>query len=190
MTNWTFSEANYQIVDAVSGATYLSILGRVPEFVPAQADFMAVLFGKSGSLGEVSAVAIIIGGIYMLVRRVINWRIPVFYIGSFAVFAFIFGRNGFFSASPEMILFELLSGGLMLGAFFMATDYATSPISLNGKILFAIGCGFLTVMIRFYSGYPEGVCYSILIMNIFVPFIDKYVRPRVYGKPYGRRKKA
>jgi len=189
MTSWTFSESSYQIVDGIAGATYLNILKRAPEFVPDQADYMAVLFGKvGGCIGEVSAAALIAGGIYLLVRRVINWRIPVFYIGSFAVFAFVFGRQGFFAG--EFILFEMLSGGLMLGAFFMATDYATSPITPNGKIIFAIGCGFLAVMIRFYSGYPEGVCYSILIMNIFVPFIDKYTRPRIYGKRKEGRKKA
>jgi len=185
MTNWTFSEASYQIVDGVAGATYLNIIKRVPEFTPEQSDYMALLFGKvGGCIGEVSAAALIAGGAYLLVRRVINWRIPVFYIGSFAVCAFVFGRQGFFAG--EFILFEVLAGGLMLGAFFMATDYATSPITPNGKIIFAIGCGFLAVMIRFYSGYPEGICYSILIMNIFVPFLDKYTRPRIYG----RRKKA
>ncbi|MCL2436547.1 MAG: RnfABCDGE type electron transport complex subunit D [Clostridiales bacterium] len=179
MTNWTFAP------DSVASATYLALM-RNPLFAPEHADYMAVLFGKiGGSFGETSAVALIIGGIYMMIRRVINWRIPVFFIGSFALFAFVFGRHGGFF-SGEHLLFELLSGGLMLGAFFMATDYATSPITPNGKIVFAIGCGFLAVMIRFYSGYPEGVCYAILIMNIFVPIIDKYTRPRIYG----RRKKA
>jgi len=186
MTNWTFgpdSIASPTAVDGVATATYLAILRTIPEFTPGQSDFMAVLFGKvGGSIGEVSAAALIAGGIYLLARRVINWRIPVFYIASFAVFAFIFWRNGFFAASPESIMFELLNGGLMLGAFFMATDYATSPITPKGKIIMGIGCGFLAVMIRFYSGYPEGVCYSILIMNIFVPLIDKYTRPRVYGR--------
>ena len=81
------------------------------------------------------------------------------------------------------VLFEVLSGGLLLGAFFMATDYATSPITPKGKIIMGIGCGFLTVLIRFYGGYPEGVSYAILIMNVFVPLIDKYVRPRIFGKP-------
>ena len=120
----------------------------------------------------------------MIFRKVINWRIPVFYIGSFALFAFIFGREGVFSGH---VLFEVLSGGLLLGAFFMATDYATSPITPAGKIIFAIGCGFFSVLIRFQAGYPEGVSYAILIMNTLVPLIDKYVRPRVYGK---RRKPA
>ena len=180
MTTWTVSP------DAVSGATYLAIVKENPAFVPQFSDYMALLFGKvGGCIGETSAVALIAGGLYLIVRRVINWRIPVFYIGSFAVFAFIFGRTGFFSGD---ILFEVLNGGLMMGAFFMATDYATSPITPKGKVIMGIGCGFLTVMIRFYGGYPEGVSYAILIMNLFVPLIDKYVRPRIFGKVYKGKK--
>ena len=166
--------------DAVSGATYLGIIKENPGFVPQASDYMALLFGKvGGCIGETSAAAIIAGGLYLIFRRVINWRIPVFYIGSFAVFAFILGREAFFSAH---VVFEILSGGLLLGAFFMATDYATSPIAPRGKIIMGIGCGFLTVIIRFYGGYPEGVSYAILIMNLFVPLIDKYVRPSIFGK--------
>jgi len=178
MTSWT-------LPDAVTSATYLARIKINPLFVPEAYDYMALLFGKiGGCIGETSAAALIIGGIYLLVRKVINWRIPVFYIGSFAVFAFIFGRESFFSGH---VLFEALNGGLMLGAFFMATDYATSPITPNGKIIMGIGCGFLTVMIRFYGGYPEGVSYAILIMNLFVPLIDKYFRPRVYGSGKGKK---
>ena len=174
MTNWTFAP------DAVSGATYLAMVKENPAFSPEASDYMALLFGKiGGCIGEVSALALLVGGLYLLVRGVINWRIPVFYIGSFALFAFIFGRTGFFSGN---ILFEVLNGGLLMGALFMATDYATAPITPNGKIVMGIGCGFLTVIIRFYGGYPEGVSYAIIIMNLFVPLIDKYVRPRVYGK--------
>ncbi|MCL2873820.1 MAG: RnfABCDGE type electron transport complex subunit D [Defluviitaleaceae bacterium] len=182
MTTWTFAP------DAVTEATYLAILAENPYFIPETADYMSLLFGKvGGSIGEVSAVALLIGGLYLLIRKVINWRIPVFYIGSFAVFAFIFGREGLFTGG-HLLLFEMLSGGLILGAFFMATDYATTPISPIGKIVMGIGCGFLTVMIRFFGGYPEGVSYAILIMNIFVPTIDKYIKPNVYGRV--RRKKA
>jgi electron transport complex protein RnfD len=176
MTNWTFA------ADTTASATYLAILQENPYFVPETADYLAVLFGKvGGSIGEVSAVALLLGGAYLLVRRVIDWRIPVFYLGSFVVFGFIFGRAGFFTGS-HLMLFEVLNGGLLLGAFFMATDYATAPIAPGGRIVMGIGCGFLTVMIRFFGGYPEGVSYAILIMNLFVPLIDKYVRPRVYGK--------
>jgi electron transport complex protein RnfD len=181
MTSWTFAPAASAASDAVTSATYLAIVKHNPAFVPEASDYMALLFGKvGGCLGETSAVALIIGGIYLLVKKVINWRIPVFYIGSFAVFAFIFGRTGFFKGHD--ILFEVLNGGLIMGAFFMATDYATSPITPNGKIIMGIGCGFLAVFIRFFGGYPEGVSYSIIIMNLFVPLIDKYVRPHVYGK--------
>jgi len=175
MTTWTFSP------DAITSATYLAVVKADPSFVPGFSDYMALLFGKvGGCLGETSAVALFVGGIYLLVKKVINWRIPVFYIGSFAVFAFIFGRTGIFAGRD--ILFEVLNGGLIMGAFFMATDYATSPITPKGKIVFGIGCGFLAVLIRFFGGYPEGVSYSIIIMNLFVPLIEKYVRPRVYGK--------
>jgi len=174
MTNWTLAP------DSVTGATYLAVLKENPAFVPETADYMALLFGKvGGCIGEVSAVALIIGGLYLLVRRVISWRIPVFYLGSFVFFALLFGRDGFLNVH---ILFEVLAGGLLMGAFFMATDYATAPISPNGKIVMGIGCGFLTVLIRFFGGYPEGVSYAIIIMNLFVPLIDKNVRPRVFGK--------
>ncbi|MCL2804825.1 MAG: RnfABCDGE type electron transport complex subunit D [Treponema sp.] len=178
MTRWTFAP------DAVSGATYLAMIKENPAWAPELSDYLALLFGKvGGCIGETSAVALIIGGIYLLARRIISWRIPVFYIGSFALFAFIFGRTGFFSGN---ILFEVLNGGLLMGAIFMATDYATSPITPNGKIIMGIGCGLLSVFIRFFGGYPEGVSYAIIIMNLFVPLIDKYVRPRVYGKWSGK----
>jgi electron transport complex protein RnfD len=195
MNNWTFAaNASSTVVaassaDAVTSATYLAVLKQNPAFVPELSDYMALLFGKvGGCIGETSAVALLIGGIFLLVRGIINWRIPVFYIGSFALFAFIFGRAGFFSA--HNLLFEILNGGLIMGAFFMATDYATSPITPNGKIVMGIGCGFLTVFIRFFGGYPEGVSYAIIIMNLFVPLIDKYIRPRIYGshRPVKRRK--
>jgi electron transport complex protein RnfD len=179
MTTWTFPEAD-TAADAVASATFLNILRDDPAFVPQMLDYIAVITGmEGGCVGETSSAALLAGGLYLILRRVINWRIPVFYIGSFAVFAFIFGRQGLFTG--QYILFEILSGGLILGAFFMATDYATSPISPGGKIIMGIGCGFFTVIIRFYGGYPEGVSYAILIMNIFVPTIDKYVKPRVFG---------
>ena len=185
MTKWTLPP------DAITGATYLAMIKVNPSFSPGISDYTALLFGKvGGCIGETSAAALIIGAAYLLIRRIINWRIPVFYIGSFTVFALIFGRTGFFSGA-ENILFEILNGGLLLGAFFMATDYATSPITPNGKIVMGIGCGFLTVVIRFFGGYPEGVSYAIIIMNCFVPLIDKYVRPRVYGKEnHEKRKKT
>jgi len=173
MNNWTFS-------DASATSTVLAQAKAYPMMLANFDGYAELLFMKTGGcIGEVSALALIAGGLYLIARRVINWRVPVFYIGSFMLFASVFGRESFFTGN---IIFEVLSGGLMLGAFFMATDYATSPITPNGKIVMGVGCGFLTVMIRYYSGYPEGVSYAILIMNLFVPLIDKYVRPRVYGK--------
>ncbi|MDR0316325.1 MAG: RnfABCDGE type electron transport complex subunit D [Treponema sp.] len=173
MTTWP-------IADGVTGATYLAQIKGNPGFVAQAGDYMALLFGKAGGcIGETSAVALIVGGLYLIFRKVINWRIPVFYIGSFVVFSLLIGREAFLDTN---VIFEVLSGGLMLGAFFMATDYATSPITPKGKVIMGIGCGFFSVMIRFLGGYPEGVSYAILIMNLFVPLIDKYVRPRIYGK--------
>jgi len=180
MTNW----APRPDFDGVAEPTLLAVARATENFVPRAGLYAELLFHKvGGTIGEVSALALIAGGVYLLVRRVINWRIPVFYIGSFALFAFVLGREAFFSGD---VLFEVLSGGLLLGAFFMATDYATSPISPGGKVIMGIGCGFLTVLIRFYGGYPEGVSYAILLMNLLVPVIDRHVRPRVYGKARGR----
>jgi len=185
MTTWAFPSLLYaEGPDAVSGATYLALMRYDPDFAPQMSDYMALLFGREGgSIGEASAAALMAGGLYLIFRRVINWRIPVFYVGSFALFAFVLGRDAFFSGP---VLFEVLAGGLLLGAFFMATDYATSPISPNGKIIMGVGCGFLTVIIRFFGGYPEGVSYAILLMNLLVPAIDKYVRPAVYGRAKAR----
>ena len=174
MTHWIFPGG------VTTGATPLAIIKATPQFAPTVSDYMALFFGNTGGcIGEVSAFALLAGGGYLIYRRVINWRVPVFYLASFALFAYIFGRTGWFTGN---VLYELLSGGLLLGAFFMATDYATTPITPNGKIIMGIGCGFLTVIIRFFSAYPEGVSFAILIMNIFVPLIDKYVRPRIYGR--------
>jgi Na+-translocating ferredoxin:NAD+ oxidoreductase subunit D len=119
---------------------------------------------SSGSLGETSALALLVGGVLLLLRRVIHWQIPVFYIGTVAGLAFILQQD---------VLFHLLNGGLLLGAFFMATDYVTSPITPWGKVIFGIGAGILVMVIRLWGGYPEGVCYSILLMNATTPLLDK-----------------
>lgn len=129
----------------------------------------------AGCIGETSALLLIIGGLYLLYRRVIQWRIPVCYIGTVAIIMLIAGK-GF-----EGMMIHLFAGGLMLGAFFMATDYASSPVSSKGQIIYAIGCGFITSIIRLRGGYPEGVSYSILLMNVAAPLIDKYTRPKVFG---------
>jgi electron transport complex protein RnfD len=134
-----------------------------------------------GCIGEVSAVFLLVGGIYMLARRYIGWSIPVAYIGTTGLLAWIFGGEGLFAGN---VLFHLFAGGLFLGAFFMATDMVTSPITMKGRLVFGAGCGVLTVAIRLLGGYPEGVCYSILLMNLTVPLIDRHMRT----KPFGARK--
>ena len=132
-----------------------------------------------GSLGEVSTAAILLGFIYMLWKKIIGWEIPVYYIGTFLIFIGIHWLlTGETRYEP---MTHILSGGLMLGAVFMATDYTTSPMTRRGRIIFAIGCGFLTYIIRIYSVYPEGVSFAILIMNAFVPIIDMTCIPRVFG---------
>ena len=131
-----------------------------------------------GSLGEVSALMLIIGGAYLIWRKVINWQTPAAYIGTVAVLTFLFPKAG---SSLDWMLYSLVGGGLMLGAFFMATDYATSPVTKKGQLIFGVGCGLFTVLIRYFGSYNEGVCYSIMVMNLFVPFIDKYTKPVRFG---------
>ncbi len=133
-----------------------------------------------GCIGEISALALLLGLVYLLWRRVITWHIPFYYVGTvFLITGVLWLATGDIRYDPLM---HLLSGGLLLGAFFMATDYTTSPMTLKGQVLFAVFCGILTVVIRLYSAYPEGVSFAILIMNAFVPLIDKYVHGRIFGQ--------
>ena len=135
-----------------------------------------------GSIGEVSALALILGGVYLVVRKVISPRIPLAYLGTVAVLTLIFSKTG----DPiAWMLYSLLSGGVMLGAIFMATDYATSPVTPRGQIIYGIGCGALTVLLRYFGLFPEGVTYAILIMNALVWIIDRYSAPRRYGVKKG-----
>ncbi len=171
MTKWSF--------DAATGATPL---GKMKEsgFVPATQDYINALIGlKGGCIGEVCAIAIILGGLYLIIRQVISWRIPVAYLGTFLILTALLKRTGYDATYP---VYELLTGGLLLGAFFMATDYSSSPVTPLGQLIMGFGCAVLTVIIRFKGGYPEGVSYSILIMNLVVPYIDRYTKPRVYGE--------
>lgn len=163
--------------DAVTTATPLEAFSQSTKAMPSYAD---LFFGNiGGCIGETSKVAILIGAIYLLLTRVIRLRVPVIYIVTVALGAWIFGgRNGLFTGDW---LYQILSGGLFLGAFFMATDYTTTPTTPIGQILFALGCGVLTVLFRFWGGYPEGVSYSILLMNIVTPLIDKITAPHPYG---------
>lgn len=136
-----------------------------------------------GCLGEVSAAALLLGAAWLIYNNIIEWRIPVSYIGTVLVLTFIIGGiQGPFSASLLLPVFHIFSGGLMLGAFFMATDYVTSPMTRKGRVIFGIGAGIILVTIRLIGGYPEGVCYSILLMNLFVPLIDRYTVPKPFGR--------
>jgi len=140
----------------------------------------AFLGREAGSLGETSALALLIGGIYLLARNTISWHIPVSYMATVALLALIFNTANPHHFAPP--LFHVLAGGLMLCAFFMATDPVTSPVAPRGQLVFGIGCGVLTWSIRSFGGYPEGAMFSVLLMNCTVPLLDHYFRPRVYGK--------
>ena len=165
------------VVDAATYATPLAELKAGTAIVNADAIKNALIGNVGGTIGETCAIALIIGGIYLLVKHVISWRIPVVYIVVVFILTSLMRGNGFLGG-----VYEIFCGGLMLGAIFMATDYVTSPISAKGQVIFAIGCGVLTSLIRVYGGYPEGVSYSILIMNLAVPLIDRVTRPRIFGE--------
>lgn len=141
----------------------------------------------AGCIGETSAVLLLIGGIYLLVRKVITWHIPVFYVGTVGILSYLFPTSG---TPSQYAIAQMISGGLLLGAIFMATDYASSPTTKRGRILYAIGCGLLTFIFRRYSNYPEGVSFAILLMNTLAWAIDGMTKPRRFGKGgafYGRR---
>ncbi len=163
-------------VDAVSSATPLALLKAGTPLTGAYLDL--ALGNVGGCIGETSAIALLLGGIYLIARRVIDWRIPAVYIATVAAFTWVAGREGLFTGDA---LYPILSGGRFLCAIYMATDYVTSPMSGGGKIAFALGCGILTSVIRLWGGYPEGVSYSILLMNLAVPLLDRAFKPRVFG---------
>ena len=172
MTHWVAPFDYAATADSITTATPLGILKEGGGELPSYLD---LFLGKTGGcLGETCALAILIGGIYLIARRVISPVIPVTYLATAAVFSLLFGRDP---------IFDLLSGGLMLGAFFMATDYTTSPLYFWGRVVFAIGCGALTLVIREFGSLPEGVSYSILLMNILTPLIERYIKPKAFGSP-------
>lgn len=161
MTSWVFP-------DAVSTATPLAALAKGD--TSSMPSYLNLLLGwHGGCLGETCALALLLGGIYLIARRVISWHIPVAYLGTVALMSLVCGKD---------VLYQLLSGGLLLGAIFMATDYATSPSTKWGKIIFGVGCGLITILIRFWGNFPEGVSFSILIMNILTPYISKLTRQK------------
>ena len=170
MTAWVFP-------DAVSSATPLAQLaaGQKPEL-------LTLLLGNHGGcIGETCALALLLGGAYLLIRGVITWQTPVCFVGTVFVLSLVLGQDA---------LRQVLSGGLLLGAFFMATDYVTSPVTKKGQLIFGLGCGLITVFIRYFGSYPEGVCYSILIMNCCTWIIDKYTKPTRFGVDKKAKKEA
>ena len=176
MTSW----AAPRTVDAVTAATPLAMM-KAGEFeaLTAQYSLSDMFIGLiGGSAGEVSAMMLLIGGLYLIFRRVISWHTPVADTGPVAVLTFLFPQG---NDALTYMLYNVFGGGLMLGAFFMATDYVTSPVTKEGQLIYGLGCGLLTVFIRYFGSYPEGVCYSILIMNCLVWIIDKYTKPTRFG---------
>ena len=169
-------DAPHTSVDAVASATPLALLqkGEVPDV-----SLLDMFLGEMpGCLGEVSVTMLLLGGLYLLLRRVITWHIPVSYIGTVAVLTLLFPAGSM--SGTQFMLYELCSGGLMLGAFFMATDYVTSPVTSKGRLIYGVGCGLITVFIRSF-GYPEGVSFAILVMNLFTLALDKFTMPVRFG---------
>ncbi len=173
MTTFT-KPLNY---DAVTTATPLAFLKEGNAL--GSVDYLGLFLGnRAGCIGEVCILALLIGAVFLLIRGYISWHIPVAYLFTTAIFMFLFAGKTLFSGDW---LLHLLTGGLILGAFFMATDYVTSPLTYKGQIVFGAGCGLITAIIRIWGGYPEGVSYAILIMNAATPIIDRFTKNRIYG---------
>ena len=172
MTTWSVPNG-LEVADAATYATPLAQLkaGNL------EASLGELMLGQcGGTIGETCAIALIIGGVYLLYKHVISWKIPVIYIATVAILFGVIGRHG-----VRMPLQEIMAGGVMLGGIFMATDYASSPVTPKGQIIFAVGAGLITYLIRTFGGYPEGVSYSILIMNCCVPLIERFTEPTIFG---------
>lgn len=172
MTTWSVPNG-LEVADAATYATPLAQLkaGHL------DASLGELILGQcGGTIGETCAIALIIGGVYLLYKHVISWKIPVVYIATVAILFGVLGRHG-----VRMPLQEIMAGGVMLGGIFMATDYASSPVTPKGQIIFAVGAGLITYLIRTFGGYPEGVSYSILIMNCCVPLIERFTEPTIFG---------
>ena len=191
MTTWTLPASKIDTV--ASSATPLAIMkeGTVEKFTELTTNYSVadMFIGRvGGSLGEVSALALLLGGAWLLIRKVISWHTPVAFIGTVAIITLISAPAGI--DNVQYMLYNVFGGGLMLGAIFMATDYATSPVTKPGQLIFGIGCGLITCFIRRFGSYPEGVCYSILIMNCTTWLLDKYIRPTIYGAVKKEKKEA
>ena len=185
MTTWADPSGKSAAVlgsaDALTTATPLAMLkgGSVADLVGRYSVGDMFLGRIPGSIGEVSSLMLLIGLAWLLYRNIINWQTPAFFVGTVAVLTLLFPRYG--AGNFEWMLYNVLGGGLILGAVFMATDYATSPVTTKGQAIFGVGCGLFTVAIRYFGSYNEGVCYSIMVMNLFVPLIDRYVKPPRFG---------
>ena len=184
---WTGAMTTFRepLVDAVASATPLAIMkdgaaGTLPTLL------QCFIGAKAGTIGEVSGIAILIGLAYLLVRRVIGITVPAAYVLSFAALTFFFGKE---AMDVNYLMYQILTGGLLLGAVFMATDYTTSPTTPLGMVIFGIGCGVLTFLIRRFGGYPEGVSFSILLMNVAAPLIERYTIPKSFGNRGGAAKR-
>ncbi len=193
MTIWSAPTAKLTGLDAVTTATPLGILKEagvgklIEEFGTKNDLYISLLTGaRAGSLGETSAILLLLGAAYLLYKKYITWHIPVSFLATVGALAWVFGGKGaLFTGDPVV---HLLSGGLILGAFFMATDYVTCPTIRKGQIIFGIGCGALTMLIRLKGGFPEGVMFAILLMNCFAPLIDRSVKPDLFGAVKEKKK--
>ena len=192
MTSWPVPKPMFAegLTDAITGPTPLGIMkegvaaGRTVQEIMADPTFpgyLETMIGnQTGSLGEMSAIALLLGGLFMLIRKIITWEIPGSYIGSVVVFTGILWLiDPTYYVDP---LFHLVTGGLMLGIFYMATDMVSSPMSRKGQLIFGAGCGILTILIRVWGAYPEGVSFAILIMNAFTPLLNRYFKPKRFGE--------
>ena len=189
MTSWPLPlESRTSYLDATTGATPLSVLKEglasgkpVSEIMSDLPSYIDLFMGKmGGSAGEIAGIALLIGFLYMLLRGIITWHIPVAVVGTIAAFT-----GTLHLVDPQVYanpMFHILTGGVLLGSIFMATDYSSSPMSKNGMLLYGIGIGVITVLIRTFGAYPEGISFAILIMNAFTPLIDKYIKPKRFGE--------
>lgn len=186
MTTWPSMTTKADVVTSATPLGILKLQGYselVSTFGGQSELYRAMFLGtRNGSIGETCTILLILGGVYLIHKKIVNWQIPLVMIGTVGILTWIFGPEGYFTGDA---LFHMMAGGLVIGAFFMATDMVTIPITKKGQIIFAVGAGILTTLIRLKGGYPEGVCYSILLMNSVTPLIDLAIKPRIYGT--GRR---